>query len=97
MKKYFLILGLIMATALGSSTLRAQTDTNAMATNAVAMGTNAVAAATTNAPATPPPLPTGTLDQRVGALEAYIANTDPTAGLKDTNGTQIATTVILGN
>ncbi len=30
--------------------------------------------------------PTPTLDQRVGALEAYMANTDPTAPLKDKDG-----------
>ena len=37
----------------------------------------------TTAPATPPAPPAATLDQRVGALEAYIENTDPTAPLKD--------------
>ncbi len=97
MKKYFLTLALIAGTALSVLSLRAD-DTNAAAaaTNAVAVDTNAVAAAAA-APATPPPLPTGTIDQRVSALEAYIANTDPTASLKDTNGTQIATTAILGN
>ena len=91
MKKYFLTLTLMAVTALGAFTLRADD------TNAAAAATNAVAAATNAAPATPAPLPTGTLDQRVGALEAYIENSDPTAGLKDTNGTQIATTAILGN
>ena len=90
MKKYFLTLALIAAAAFSTATLRAD-DTNAPATNAVA------AAASTNAPATPPPLPIGSLDQRISALEAYIANTDPTAGLKDTNGTQIANSVILSN
>ena len=90
MKKFLLTLGLMAVTALATLSLRAD-DTNVVAT-----ATNAVAAAAA-APATPPPLPTGTLDQRVGALEAYIENTDPTAGLKDTNGTQIATTAILGN
>jgi Amt family ammonium transporter len=98
MKKYFLTLALIATAAFSTLTVRAD-DTNAaaMATNAVAAATNAVAAAATNAPATPAPLPTGTIDQRVSALEAYICNTDPTAGLKDTNGTQVATSVILGN
>jgi Amt family ammonium transporter len=92
MKKHCLTLALIASASFGALTVRAD-DTNAPAatTNAVA------AAASTNAPAAPAPLPTGTIDQRVGALEAYIANTDPTAGLKDTNGTQIATTAILGN
>ena len=47
----------------------------------------------TNAPAAPP---AATLDQRVGALEAYISNTDPTAPLKDTNGVA-ATDAIIGN
>jgi Amt family ammonium transporter len=54
--------------------------------------TNAPAAA---APATPPP-PAATLEQRIGALEAYISNTDPTAPLKDTNGVA-ATDAIIGN
>ena len=83
MKKYFLTLGLMAVTALGTLSLRAD-DTNAVA---------AATAATT----TPAPLPTGTVDQRLSAVEAYIANTDPLAGLKDTNGTQVATTAILGN
>ena len=43
---------------------------------------------------TPPPA--ATLEQRVGALEAYISNTDPTAPLKDTNGVA-ATDPIIGN
>jgi Amt family ammonium transporter len=43
-------------------------------------------------------LPAPTLDQRVASLEAYIANTDPTAPLKDTNGNQVvANTTIIGN
>lgn len=46
---------------------------------------------------TPPPLPAPSLEQRVTSLEAYIANTDPAAGLKDTNGTQIvANTPVVG-
>jgi Amt family ammonium transporter len=52
---------------------------------------------TNAAPATPPPLPAASLDQRVAALEAYIANTDPTAPLKDTNGTQVVSDTIIGN
>jgi Amt family ammonium transporter len=52
----------------------------------------------TNAPATPPPLPAASVDQRLSAVEAYIANTDPTASLKDTNGTLIAANpVTIGN
>ena len=49
------------------------------ATNApaVAASTNAVAAWTTNAP---------TSEQRLESVEAYYANTDPTAPYKDTNG-----------
>ena len=55
-------------------------------------GTNAPA------PATPPPLPTASIDQRLASVEAYIANTDPLAPLKDTNGTQVvANTVVIGN
>jgi Amt family ammonium transporter len=43
-------------------------------------------------------LPAPTLDQRVASLEAYIANTDPTAPLKDTNGNQVvANTTVIGN
>jgi ammonium transporter, Amt family len=34
----------------------------------------------------PAPLPDATLGQRIAALEAYVANTDPTTALKDTNG-----------
>ena len=52
----------------------------------------------TNAPATPPPLPAASIDQRVATLEAYIANTDPTASLKDTNGNiVVASPVVIGN
>ncbi len=83
MKKYFLILALA-ASVFNQITLHAE-DTNVVA---------AVAAAV---PTTPPPLPTGTIDQRVAALEAYIANTDPTASLKDTNGTVVATTAVINN
>ena len=57
-------------------------------------GTNAPAAA----PATPPPLPAASLDQRISVLEAYIANTDPMVPLKDTNGTQVvANTTVISN
>ena len=87
MKRYLLTLALIATAALGVFTSRAD-DTNAP-----------VAPAATNAaPATPPPLPAASLDQRVAALEAYIANSDPTAPLKDTNGNQVvANTAIIGN
>src|ERR1039457_1241688 len=82
MKRYLLTLALIATTALGVFTSRAD-DTNAP-----------VAAPA----ATPPPLPAASLDQRIAALEAYIANTDPTAPLKDTNGTQVvANTAVIGN
>jgi len=87
MKNYLLTLGLIAVAAFSSVTLHAQT--NAPATNAPA--------ATTNAPATPAPLPAASIDQRVAALEAYIANTDPTAPLKDTNGTVVVSDSIIGN
>ena len=63
-----------------------------------ALGVLPLRADNTNAPATPPPLPAASLDQRVAALEAYIANSDPTAPLKDTNGTQVvANTAVIGN
>ena len=100
MKKYFLTLGLMSVTALGTLSLRAD-DTNAAAaavTNAVAAVSNAVvAAAAPAAPATPAPLPAASLDQRISALEAYIANTDPTAPLKDTNGNVVVADTIIGN
>jgi Amt family ammonium transporter len=88
MKRYFLTLALIATTAFGALTLRADD------TNAPAAATNAVAAA---APAAPAPLPAASIDQRVAALEAYIANTDPTAPLKDTNGTVVVADTIIGN
>jgi Amt family ammonium transporter len=91
MKKHILTLALIVGTAFGAMSLHADDS------NVVAAATNGVAAAAAAAPATPAPLPTGSVDQRVSALEAYIANTDPTASLKDTNGTQVVTTGILGN
>ena len=85
MKKYLLTLGLIAATALGVATLRAQ-DTNAAASNAMAMATNTMAAATsTNAP-TAASTNAPTMEQRLESVEAYFANTDPTATYKDTNG-----------
>src|SRR5580692_8808255 len=85
MKKYLLTLGLIAATALGVATLRAQ-DTNAAATNAAAAGTNAPAAVvSTNAP-TAASTNAPTMEQRLESVEAYFANTDPTATYKDTNG-----------
>ena len=83
MKRYLLTLALIATTAFGALTLRAD-DTNA---------TTAAAA-----PATPPPLPPPTLEQRLAALEAYVANTDPHAPLKDTNGNQVnANTPVIGS
>ena len=82
MKRYLLTLALIATTAFSVLPLRAD-DMNTP----------------TAAPsATPPPLPAASLDQRIAALEAYIANTDPTAPLKDTNGTQVvANTTVIGN
>ncbi|HEY5345501.1 MAG TPA: ammonium transporter [Verrucomicrobiae bacterium] len=87
MKKYFLTLGLLAVTALGTLSVRAD-DTNAAATNAVAA---------TAAPATPAPLPAPSLEQRVAGLEAYIADSNPNATLLDTNGNQIvASTPVMG-
>jgi Amt family ammonium transporter len=82
MKKLFLTLALL-ATVIGTATLRAEDATNAPAAAAVA------------APA-PAPLPTGSLEQRIAALEAYVGNGDPTASLKDTNGAVVATTATVG-
>jgi len=82
MKRILLTLALVATTVLSVYTLRAD-DTNApvmAATNAapaMAASTNAVAAWTTNAP---------TSEQRLESVEAYFANTDPTATYKDTNG-----------
>ena len=81
MKKHLLTLALIAGTALGAISLRADT------TNVVAAVTNAVAAA---APAATN-LPAASIDQRLSVVEAYIANTDPTAALKDTNGNMTVT------
>ncbi|MGA2854815.1 MAG: ammonia channel protein, partial [Verrucomicrobiota bacterium] len=86
MKRLFLTLALIATTAFGVFTSRAD-DTNAAAT--------AAAPAPAAAPASLPP---ASIDQRVAALEAYIANTDPMAPLKGTNGTQnTANTPVIGN
>jgi Amt family ammonium transporter len=81
MKRILLTIALIATATVGCMSVRAQ-DTNAMAatTNAApAMAaTNAPPAAwTTNAP---------TSEQRLESVEAYFANTDPTATYKDTNG-----------
>ena len=46
----------------------------------------AVITPTRGADATPPPPPAPTLEQRVAGLEAYLANGDPTAPLKDAKG-----------
>jgi Amt family ammonium transporter len=77
MKRILLTLTLIATAAFSVYSLRAQTPNAMTATNAVAAA--APAAASTN-------LPAPTLDQRVAGLEAYVANTDPSASLKDTNG-----------
>jgi Amt family ammonium transporter len=52
-------------------------------------GASSARAADTNA------APAATLEQRVASLEAYIANGDPTAGLRDTNGNLNVTSPIL--
>jgi Amt family ammonium transporter len=85
MKRYLLTLALIATTAFGVLTLHAD-DTNAPA-----------AAPAAAAPAAPAPLPAASLEQRVATLEAYLANTDPTAPLKDTNGTVAFANPIVGN
>jgi Amt family ammonium transporter len=71
MKRIILSLALVGITALSACALRADTATNAPAAAAP------VAAWTTNAP---------TSEQRLESVEAYYANTDPTAPYKDTNG-----------
>ncbi len=82
MKKYLLTLGLIAATALGVSTLSAQT--NSMATNAPAAMTNAPAASSA-APAWTTITNGPSMEQRLESIEAYFQNGDPTAPYKDTN------------
>ena len=90
MKKLILTLALLASHAIGTYSLHAD-GTNAAAPTAAP-------AAATNAPATPPPLPAASIDQRLSVVEAYIANTDPLAGLKDTNGNQIvASPATIGN
>ena len=85
MKKYFLTLALMAATALGAFTLRADaTNAPAASTNAMAAATNAVAAAA--APAAPAPTNAPSMEQRLESVEAYFQNGDPTAPYKDTNG-----------
>ena len=80
MKKYLLTLALIAGTALGAFSVRAD-GTNAAPPAAAAP---AAAPASTN-------LPAASIDQRLSVVEAYIANTDPTAAMKDTNGTMTVT------
>jgi Amt family ammonium transporter len=85
MKKYLLTLGLIAATALCVTKLRAD-DTNSAATNAPAAGTNAMAVATNAAAATPALTNGPSIEQRLESIEAYFQNGDPTAPYHDTNG-----------
>jgi Amt family ammonium transporter len=75
MKRILLTLALMATAALGTLSVRAD-DTNSSPVMNSAV-TNATAA---------PALPPATLEQRVAGLEAYIADTDPSASLKDTNG-----------
>ena len=53
----------------------------------------------TNAAPAAAPAPTPTIEQRLAGLEAYIANTDPTAPLKDKDGKipDGLTTIAAGN
>jgi len=96
MKKYFLSLGLIAVTALGTLSLRAD-DTNAASTNAMATATNAVAAAGTNAPPAAWTTNAPTMEQRMESVEAYFQNADPTATYKDTNGNWTVNFGLAGN
>jgi ammonium transporter, Amt family len=76
MKRILFTLALMATASFGALTAVAQT--NAPAAAPAAASTNApVAAWTTNAP---------TAEQRLESIEAYFANTDPTATYKDTNG-----------
>ena len=87
MKRILLTLALIATASFGALTAGAQTNAMAASTNAPAMAsTNAPAMASTNAP--PPAWTTNapTTEQRLESIEAYFANTDPTATYKDTNG-----------
>ncbi|HEY5298917.1 MAG TPA: ammonium transporter [Verrucomicrobiae bacterium] len=78
MKRYFLTLALIATATLGALTLRAQDTNSSPVMNSAATNAAPAAAAST--------LPAPSLEQRVTSLEAYIADTDPSASLKDTNG-----------
>jgi Amt family ammonium transporter len=61
------------------------------------MATVAMSTLTLRADGTNAPLPAPSLEQRVAGLEAYIANSDPSATLKDTNGNMIvANTPVMG-
>ncbi len=51
---------------------------------ALVLGAAAFGQAPTPAPAAPPPAPS--LEQRIAGIEAYLANGDPTAALKDAKG-----------
>ena len=89
MKKYLLTLALVAGTTLGALSLRADT-------NMVAAMTNAVAAAAAPA-AAPAPTNAPSMEQRMESVEAYFANTDPTAPYKDTNGNWTVNFGLAGN
>jgi len=93
MKRILINFALMATAAFSLSSLRAQ-DTNMVATNAMAAPTTAAA---TNAAPAATNLPAASLEQRVGALEAYISNGDPSAGLKDTNGNIVVQDPIMGS
>ena len=91
MKKYLLTLALMAMTAFSVTTLRAD-DTNAPAAHQCGCSGHECGSGHAST------LPPASLDQRISALEAYIANSDPTAPLKDTNGNRgRQRTPIIGN
>src|SRR4051794_22177423 len=73
--------------------LAADTTTAPAAAEPVASAAKAADATTTETPAAPVDpknLPDATLEQRVGTIEAYFGNTDPSLALKDAKGNPIA-------
>jgi Amt family ammonium transporter len=86
MKRYLLTLGLVVATALGAASLRAQTNTAATNAPAAPAATNAPAAAASSAPSWAAFTNGPSVEQRLESIEAYFQNGDPTAPFTDTNG-----------
>jgi len=96
MKRYLLTIALIVTTAFGAFTLRAD-DTNAPAAATAQPAMTNAPAATTNAPAPAWTTNAPTMEQRMESIEAYFQNADPTAPYKDTNGNWTVNFGLAGN